>query len=790
MFLPRSLPGALLHIASLFSLLLFSPHIHAAVFCVDSPTSLDQAIAAIGQDGDQADEVRVVSGDYEASKVNMVMAGDTPNDLIMSGGWAPGCTIKASNDVRDTRIVGATDKTLSLTGLRRVELSHLTLFKFALVRTRRNGDQGGYPIRWDAMRLSSVSAVEVLSEPAGVIDIRNIQISDSGQIGGDCMMSIVQETDDGYSYTTLTQSTFALNKGAKQVCLQGAESNKLVQNNIFDGADLQNSVFVSTTPATLQMNRIQSLGGLAASADSIDNFNTAPGFVDLAARNFELAPGSPAINRGYMVLREGQGRFDLYGKTRWTGMRPDAGALESGTIESSQFLVTNRNDSGAGSLRQAVLDANASPDASIIQFDVADACAQRFILNSELPVIAAPLFVDGYSQSGSEPNSGDSQFNAVICVGIIAGQSEIPHAFRVSAPSASLRIEGMAFAGFGSSSGASAAVLLNGARGSIVRGSLFGGSSPFGALAANSVDVSVSGTSLDIQVGGPQVYERNLFGHTVGGANIGIGQITRNTQLLGNWFGLDRDGVTGINNSVSVYLEGSDALIRNNLVASVNTGILLSSLFAQHNLIQQNEFGRNGLGNPAPVSTAISARGGMGNTFGAIANHAPGGNRIHNSSGPAIDVFTTGSTPLAMRIRANEIRNSGTGMSIDLGGQGPTANDPGDVDEGPNRLINHPLLASVTDLASTLIATGSVDTMPGPILIDLYGSNRPGGVRGEAAVHLAQLGTIDGSFLFQMPVTVDFPYAYLSVTATDADGNTSELSPAMRAPSVFVDSFE
>ena len=63
------------------------------------------------------------------------------------------------------------------------------------------------------------------------------------------------------------------------------------------------------------------------------------------------------------------------------------------------------------------------------------------------------------------------------------------------------------------------------------------------------------------------------------------------------------------------------------------------------------------------------------------------------------------------------------GLSVDLGGDGPTANDPADTDEGANHLQNHPEL---TGAAAALAVPGSpapwtrpprtftVDSMPPP----------------------------------------------------------------------------
>ena len=71
--------------------------------------------------------------------------------------------------------------------------------------------------------------------------------------------------------------------------------------------------------------------------------------------------------------------------------------LERRVLLSSTFLVTNTNDSGRGSLRQAILDSDASPPASSsanrITFDIAGAGVQTISPLSPLPVVTAPVSI-------------------------------------------------------------------------------------------------------------------------------------------------------------------------------------------------------------------------------------------------------------------------------------------------------------------------------------------------------------------------------------------------------------
>jgi hypothetical protein len=64
------------------------------------------------------------------------------------------------------------------------------------------------------------------------------------------------------------------------------------------------------------------------------------------------------------------------------------------------FLVTNTDDSGSGSLRQAILDANADPFVDTIAFVIAGGGVQTIRPASALPAITKPVVIDGTTQPG------------------------------------------------------------------------------------------------------------------------------------------------------------------------------------------------------------------------------------------------------------------------------------------------------------------------------------------------------------------------------------------------------
>jgi uncharacterized protein affecting Mg2+/Co2+ transport len=70
-------------------------------------------------------------------------------------------------------------------------------------------------------------------------------------------------------------------------------------------------------------------------------------------------------------------------------------------VISYQLAVNNLNDSGPGSLRQAMLDANASPEPNLVAFNLPGSGPYVIHLLSQLPEITSPLVLDGWSQLGS-----------------------------------------------------------------------------------------------------------------------------------------------------------------------------------------------------------------------------------------------------------------------------------------------------------------------------------------------------------------------------------------------------
>jgi len=66
-----------------------------------------------------------------------------------------------------------------------------------------------------------------------------------------------------------------------------------------------------------------------------------------------------------------------------------------------QFQVTNTNNTGAGSLADAISQANASPGLDTITFNLPEGFSMTIAPTTALPDITDPLFINGYSQPGA-----------------------------------------------------------------------------------------------------------------------------------------------------------------------------------------------------------------------------------------------------------------------------------------------------------------------------------------------------------------------------------------------------
>ncbi len=500
------------------------------------------------------------------------------------------------------------------------------------------------------------------------------------------------------------------------------------------------------------------------------------------------------------------------------------------------FTVINTNDSGAGSLRQAITDADAAgAGPHSIAFDIPGSGVQTISLASSLPAInvsSGGLTIDATTQ----PGYAGSPLVAIACSdmslvvfslagsgGTIKGLAIGGCGVAVSSGAATsttvqachLGVDAAGTTATPNNQGisiAETAFLIGGpgaADRNIISGNsdwgVFIGSLTTGTIQNNYIGTDVTGTvalpngvglsilggSSGILVGGPGT--GNLIsGNTGDGLDVGF--YVADVTIQGNLIGTDVDGTVALPNAAGIVTQapsptglviggtgaGEGNLVSGNTTTGMN--IQADGAFIQGNLIgvdasQLLPLPNGGVGLSVQSATATPASPSI---IGSSTPGGPGGNLIAFNGGQGLVV------PSGTRntMRGNSIHdNFALGISL-ANSVNPTANDLGDADAGSNDLQNFPVLSSVTYGAASTTVSGLLNSTPNTTFdLDFYSnagcSNFPRDyVQGETYLGSSQV-TTDGSG--NAPFTVSTLPAVaagskISVTATDPNGNTSEFS--------------
>jgi hypothetical protein len=544
-----------------------------------------------------------------------------------------------------------------------------------------------------------------------------------------------------------------------------------------------------------------------------------------AAGDYTLVggPNSVAVNTGTIDFQAGEPEKDIFGDNRQTGSKPDMGAHESPYDDiagGNVFIVTNTNDVFdensplyPGSLRAALQKASTVNGASLIKFAL-PTCPSVITLNSPLPLVWQPLIIDGYSMTGSSANSDPSGFfNATLCVALQpANTASTPSALIVPSGGhdASLTVKGLGFGGF------SQAIQLWGGYSHQIVGNQFGGvMNGMQLFGFDTAGVRIE-TSGSVIVGGSSVADHNVFqnANSAGdAAGVVVGIFTSNMQtvcqIVGNLFGITPDGFSAIpNNKYGILLQGNGCLVEGNRMAgNIKDAIYIlggSNHVIQNNVIGPAMFFGQDFSNPG-AGIRIAA-GGANNIIGA----PPGfGGSYYANVIKDMDLggVLAGGDGSGNSVRGNQISDNGllTGLNLDLGLDGPTANDPGDVDNGVNGLMNYPephglQWTNGTPALGTFNIPahlrGRLDVAPGHYQLDAYYDDTCGsaGRGGGKWVGGAVIDVMDpAAMLFDVPVTIpayDAEHGQLSFTATsETQNSTSEFSECLSVDRIFYDGF-
>ena len=436
---------------------------------------------------------------------------------------------------------------------------------------------------------------------------------------------------------------------------------------------------------------------------------------------------------------------------------------ETEAAVNSPLVVTSVSDTNTiGTLRYAINHANANAGDDAITFDISGVGPHVITLGSALPDLTDDgISIDGTTQSGASCGDLWAGTPHTLLIELEAGGS-----FDV------LRVDGdnISISGLSLTSGTDGIDVQDATTGTTVQcnyiglnpdgtadgnssngvyqrgdnttlggtvageGNVISGNTGRGVYLFGNLDLSIQGNFIGTNPAGSAAIANGSDGIYAAGGTSSWGTIQNNLisgnggrglhannnntitptgaeiGVIGNYFGVDRTGLSPIANTLSniavrgatvtdFVIGGTDAGDRNIFGGSGDYGVDLrwqSNVSVIGNYIGVGADGTTDVGNS---SGGVYLADGSNLTIGD--GTAAGGNVIANNGGPgitAINQFGTGSVPYL----ANSIY-SNTGLGIDLNDNGATVNDSGDSDTGPNDLLNFPVINLVIADATTSV---------------------------------------------------------------------------------------
>ncbi len=324
-------------------------------------------------------------------------------------------------------------------------------------------------------------------------------------------------------------------------------------------------------------------------------------------------------------------------------------------IRATVFTVTTTNDSGAGSLRQAIIDAELTVAKDSIQFQIPGAPPFTISPLATLPAITHPLVIDGTTQPqfSGQPIielNGASAGSGVNGLLILAGDS---------------RMRGLSINRFNGDG-----IRIEGNGTNLIDGNWIGVGLSGNSDSGNGRGGITIFQSHDNVIGGSDPG----FGNVISGQNLGgiyiIDHASRGNEVLGNFIGTDVTGAIdrgNINDGILVSeapgntIGGYTTAARNVISGNNQSGIYLSGLGATQNVVVGNFIGTDFQGIAALSNSAdgVTIYRGSLNQVGAT---TPAGRNLVSGNG-ARGIFINGAGATANTVLGNFIGTTVSGTA-------------------------------------------------------------------------------------------------------------------------------
>ncbi|MDD2387243.1 MAG: hypothetical protein PHP52_10730 [Bacteroidales bacterium] len=320
-------------------------------------------------------------------------------------------------------------------------------------------------------------------------------------------------------------------------------------------------------------------------------------------------------------------------------------------------------------------------------------------------------------------------------------------------------------------------IVTTGSNNNIFRGNLLGTNATGTDTIPNDVGLLIAGGAKYNIIGGYNSLDRNIFsGNRYGGIEL-TDNGTDYNEIIGNFIGTDFSGNAPLANQLGIGIASlsTGTKIENNVISGNKTfGLILTdntnSNTVVGNLIGLGIDGITELGNGA--SGIALTNGAKNNIIGSVSN----GNTIAYNDSAGIVIVDN--TTINNKISANFIFNNNF-LGIDIFPAGVNANDVGDTDNGPNNMMNFPvIITSGYDLGTgNTFITGILDTQnPQNSTVEIFKAEPDLFFNhGEGKIYLGST-TPDASGNWSIMVTGLVDGDEITTTATDQNDNTSEFS--------------
>ena len=404
----------------------------------------------------------------------------------------------------------------------------------------------------------------------------------------------------------------------------------------------------------------------------------------------------------------------------------------------------------------------------IIRFDIPGSGVQVISPASDLPNVDVPVHINGASQPGTScPTASEPAQLRIQLDGTQAGLIGRGLYFNDESPGST--VTGLVITNFGSSG---VVVLAEDVQ---LRCNVIGLAADGNTAQGNGHGIFIFGSG--DQVGSASdVSQRNV----ISGNEYAIRVGGTNQLVAGNYIGTSADGLTAVGNGVGLegFLSGNR--LENNVISGNGTGVKLYTVAdyaLTGNLIGLAADGSSPVPNDQHGIEIQSSNEVVVGGPGSLAN------RIAHNGGTGIKV-EDGSTD-GVEIRYNTIMNNGQ-LGIDLQPAGVNNNDDQDVDGGPNGRQNFPVLKA---RPAGFVVDGRLNSTPEThFVVDVYRSSScDSSGHGEGEMYLqtilVQTDAV-GQVEFELDLRGDLDTGdYVTATAVDPNGNTSEFSKCERVGS-------